>query len=130
MSKFYNPKTHEHPGTILTNIIVADANDPWLKFEKPYPSREDALKESSSANIYFYENDVIYEAHRIGAWEWIACTEVCCDGGINWDTYYAPTKEMLKEYLELRYKQLKYFEPELTQYGLYTIQVHYDGRCR
>lgn len=131
---FYNPATMEHPGVTLSHIYEADANDRItalkLRMHEPYASREDAISEDTSRNIHFYENGVLYEATRTGSWAWKPCTEPVCEPGINWDTYYAPTVEQLREYLKKRYTTISDFSPRLNAQGLYVVQVHYDGRCR
>jgi hypothetical protein len=119
-----------NPGTTVTHITVADMNDPWIKFAKPYASYTDALSETSSCSVYFYDKGVLYKGIRTGAWQYKECTDVACNGGINWNTYYAITIERLREYLTERYNTLLNFEPTLNSHGLYEIQVHYDGRCR
>lgn len=131
---YYNPETMTNQGTILTNVHPADMSDTftkaYLRFHKPYESREDAVSEDSSCDLYFYEDGVLYEATKIAAWQWQPCTDVECNSGINWHTYYAQTVEKLREYLVGVYGSICDFTPRLNQYGLYEIQVHYDGRCR
>ena len=131
---FYNPETTQNPGTILKHIHPVNMSDKFaelkLLIRKPYATREDAVSENSSCFVYFYENGILYEALRIGEWQWKPCTEVECDHGINWNTYYAPTIAKLCKHLVKIYGTLHDFEPTLNAYGLYEIQVHYDGRCR
>lgn len=127
---YYNPTTMSNPKTTLNNIQVADINDAWIKFHKPYATKEDALLENSSCLVYFYENGTLYKAIRTGAWQYKPCTDVAYNYGINWDTYYAVSAERLHEYLTERYSTLTNFAPTLNKHGLYEIQVHYDGRCR
>lgn len=127
---YYNPTTMSNPGTTLNNIKEVAPDNPWIRYRKPYATREDALLEDYTGAVYFYENSVIYEAYRIGAWQYKECTDVACNGGINWNTYYAVTVERLREYLTSMYGTLLNFAPTLNTYGLYEIQVHYDGRCR
>lgn len=131
---FYNPNTMPNPGTTLAYIRTADITNRFtqmhLQFHKPYANREDAVSEESACNVFFYENDTLYEATRIPAWQWKPCTDVCCNHGINWHTYYAQTVDRLHEYLVNTYGKLLNFKPTLNSHGLYEIQVHYDGRCR
>ncbi len=131
---YYNPAVMSNPGTTLTRIRSVDPDDKWVKarmrIRKPYESREAALSDDSSCFVYFYENGVLYEAERTGSWAWKPCTEPVCDPGINWHTYYAPTVDGLREYIKSRYTTISDFTPRLNEYGLYEIQVHYDGRCR
>lgn len=131
---FYNPETMQNPGTVLTYVCPADTSDKFtemkLKFRAPYKSRADALSETSSAEVYFYEDGILYRAIRVGAWQWKPCEDVERNSGINWNTYYAQTIERLQEYLTDIYGKLYNFKPMLNANGLYEVQVHYDGRCR
>ena len=131
---YYNPETMSHPGTTLTNVHEADFQDQMTIFRsrmhKPYASRTEALAEDYSCTVFFYESNTIYEAYRTGAWQYKPCTDVEYNSGINWDTYYAVTAERLREYLAEHYETLLNFAPTLNRFGLYEIQVHYDGRCR
>jgi hypothetical protein len=134
MAMFYNPKVMDRPGTTLMNIHKADPNDKFISMRmrllRPYESREDALKDTASCRVLFYENGELYEASRIGSWEFKPCVSVACSPGINWDTYYATSIERLSTHLSARYPCLLNFNPQLNNYGLYEIQVHYDGICR
>ncbi len=127
---YYNPETMSNPSTTLNGVKEVAPDNPWIRYAKPYATREDALSEDSTGGVYFYENGVLYEAYRIGAWKYKPCTDVECNSGINWNDYYAVTVERLYEYLSERYGKLLNFKPTLNKYGLYEIQVHYDGRCR
>ncbi len=131
---FYNPNTMQNPGTTLAYIRAVDMTDKFtqmhLQFRTPYANREDAMSEESACNVFFYENETLYEATRIPAWQWKPCADVECNPGINWHTYYAQTAERLHEYLSNRYNKLFDFKPVRNSHGLYKIQVHYDGRCR
>ena len=128
---YYNPATMFQPSTTINNAQEVSADE--MKFallRKPYASKADALLQDYSGIVYFYDNGILYKAQRIGAWQYKPCTDVECNGGINWDTYYATTAERLLDYLTERYETLSGFAPTLNSRGLYEIQVHYDGRCR
>ena len=131
---YYNADTMQHPGTTLTGVFPVDLYDRfimnYLKIHTPYATREDALSETSSCGVFFYENGILYKAMRTGAWQYKPCEDVECNFGINWHTYYAKTADRLREYLTERYDTLYNFTPTLNSLGLYEIQVHYDGRCR
>lgn len=134
MAIFYNPNVMDNPGTTLMNICKADPNDRFIsmrmRLSKPYDSREDALKDTASCRVLFYEDGELYQANRVGSWEFKPCIRVECEGGINWNTYCAPSIEKLSTYLSTRYPLLVNFNPKINRYGLYEVQVHYDGRCR
>lgn len=134
LDMFYNPNTMSNPGTILTGVHPVDMSDKFTKFtmqyEKPYADRKAAVSESANCVVYFYEDCVLYRALRIGSWQWKPCTDVECNPGINWHTFYAQTAERLQEYLTDIYGKLRNFKPRVNAYGLYEIQVHYDGICR
>lgn len=131
---YYNPATMSNPGTVLVNVGKVDLNDKFtkmrLRMHTPYKTRKDAESESFACDVYFYENGELYRATRIADWQWKPCYKIACDAGINWQTYYAPTVELLHEHLEARFGRKLEFTPILNECGLYEIQVHYDGRCR
>ena len=133
---YYNPQTMEHPHTALHNVRPVDLSDRFVIAKlrhgllKPYESREAALDEQSSCNVTFYEDGILYEAVRIPEWMYQPCIGIACNPGINWHTYYAPTVEQLRKNLLAKYGELVDFTPVLNKYGLYEIQVHYDGKCR
>ena len=134
--QYYNPELFT-PKKTLERVHLANPTDRWtaayLKIRKVYPSREAVLAENINANVFFYENGKLYEAELIPEWYYKPCTSVEIDGGINWNTYYSPDLDTLKNYLADRgadVTELKSVALYDAKYGLYEVQMHYSGRLR
>lgn len=138
MRIYYNPNTITNPGTNLYFIHEVDRDDEntriWQRLCKTYKSYTEALADDSfSGKIFFESEDVLYEAQRVCTNMHIAVSDYAIDPGINWDTYYAPTKEQLMAALTTRFgKEILNFSSCIKEnpFDLYCIDVHYDGRCR
>ena len=135
---YYSPKIYK-PEPILTCITPVPANkyEMYSKITKepfaPYPDKESALNSRWTGHCRFWEEGKMYEASHIAmnAWLPVQPGEVHPHFGINWDTYFADDKDTLMSYLNERYKTIFGAEPRYDeQTGLWSIQVHYDGRCR
>ena len=134
MYRYYNPAHMDAPKTHLESVRPVDLNDRFdamrIRLRKPYATRTEAEQHPYGGRVYFYDGDTVYSAEVVQAWQYQPCTSVKCNPGINWTTYYAPSLKMLSDHLGRRYNETDAFAPKLNEYGLYEIQVHFDGRCR
>lgn len=134
--QYYNPKVFT-PKKTLEHIHLVDPTDRWtiahLKIRKPYATCEAALAENTQAQIYVYENGKLYEAERMPEWYYKPCANIEIGGGINWNTYYSPDLNTLKNYLSnigADVTELESIALYDAKYGLYEVQMHYSGRLR
>ena len=135
---YYNPKIY-NPAPVLYNIskIPSHKYEMYTKITKgpfaPYADRDKALNSRWTGICRFWENGELYSANHIAinAFKPVPSGEVQTHFGINWDTYYADDKETLMKYLAQRYETVFGAEPTYDEtIGLWSIQIHYDGRCR
>ena len=133
---FYNPNL-EPPKAKFGTIREVEPQwaEHYAKIDKypfkPYPTYEEALNSNWSGTLRFYKDGIMYQGSHTPASAYKPCIGVQCWPGINWDTYFACDKEELMEYLKTKYTELygehaRYNE----EFGVWSIQVHYDGRCR
>ncbi len=134
MNKIYYNPNFERPKARITGI--EELEQPWAALyaknpEYVYASYEDALASNVAGVVHFWKDGVIYEGHCTADWCFKPCEGVECNGGINWDSYYACDPLELMEYLKQHYKTIFGAEPRYSEeFGVWSIQVHYDGRCR
>lgn len=135
---YYNPALPA-PKARFYNITRVDA--PWFSFYqkqtrepfKPYACYEDALNSRWTGPLRWYDEDgAMYQGSHVPATAYQPLHGVQCLPGINWDTYEACDPEELMAYVRTKYTELwgdvnpRYNE----EFAVWSIQVHYDGRCR
>jgi hypothetical protein len=133
---YYNPKL-EPPKAHFYSINKVAPN--WVeaisKIEsgpfKPYDSYKEALNSNWTGKLRWWQDGVMYEGSHLPAKAYKPLVGVQCEFGINWDTYYACDANELMTAVKTKYPQVFGAEPTYNEkLGIYSIQVHYDGRCR
>lgn len=133
---YYNPETFTAPTKpTLTDEHTVFETDPFYRLyaQRVEESREAALKSSWEGFAYFFEDGFLIKAYRRQPSSYIAVTSTAVDPGINWSTYFATTLEMLIDTVTACYSTAAddiRETAQLNEYGLWEIQMHYDGRCR
>lgn len=134
---FYNPNL-EAPKARFYNIREVEPH--WAEFYAkqtkipfaPYNTYEEALNSNWSGTLRFYQDGKMYEGGHVPTTAYKPLYGVQREPGINWDTWCACDPEELMAGIKTRYTQLwgdtnpRYNE----EFAIWSIQVHYDGRCR
>lgn len=96
-----------------------------------FQSYEEALNSNYTGKLRWWQNGVMYEGSHVPASYYKPCVGVQHEFGINWDTWYACDVDILMDTLKTKYNNLYDAEPKYSEeFGVWSIQVHYDGRCR
>ena len=132
---YYNAHTHaDAPRKMFTGAEVMDPSDPFMFFanREAKQSREEAMQATFAGSVYWREGDTMCRGYLRQAWEFKPVTNAETDWGINWGDCYAVTLDKLVEYVMAEFPDAdaeavrKAAKP--TEYGLYTVHIHYDGR--
>lgn len=134
---YYNPKL-KPPKARFYGISEVDPrlSELYAKQTKPpfapYKSYEDALNSNWTGPLRWYENGKMYTGSHVPASAYKPLYGVQCLPGINWDTYESCDPVELMDYVKAKYTEIwGEIQPRYSEeFGTYSIQVHYDGRCR
>ena len=136
---FYNAFTHANaPARILTGIQEVSEDDVFFAWAvrrgDVYETREAAMTDKCAGSVYWRENGKAYSGYLRQPWEFKPVENADNEWGINWGDCYAVSVDALVAYIKKSFPEAdeaairKY--AQATEYGLYTVQVHYDGRVR
>lgn len=134
---YYNPKL-DPPKARFYNIHEVEPRwaELYAKQTKgpfaPFATYEDALNSNWTGPLKWYDNGVMYEGSHVAANSYKPLYGVQCLPGINWDTYEACDPDELMQYVRSKYTKLDGdCNPHYNEeFATWSIQVHYDGRCR
>lgn len=136
---FYNAQTHaDAPTSTITGIREVSEDDVFFAWAvergEVCETREAAMVKKYAGSVYWRENGKAYSGHLRQPWEFQPVEKADNEWGINWGDCYAVSVDALVEYIKKSFPEAdeaairKY--AQATDYGLYTVQVHYDGRVR
>lgn len=129
--QYANAKTRQHMAK--RKIVGIRETDPvFAKFHinEACANIDEAKQLTHEGYVYWFDGDTLYEGLLYQPWSTKLISDAdgaVCNSGINWDYYYATTKEALfSKFPTAQPCDLTYCELS----DLYHIGVHYDGRFR
>lgn len=133
---FYNPKL-EAPKARFYNIHKVDEEltKVYSKITEgpfaPFASYEEALESNRTGPLCFWKDGILYRGSHVAANNYKPLEGVQCEPGINWDTWFACDCDELMNTLRTKYTNIYGEKPRYNEeFGIWQVQVHYDGRCR
>jgi hypothetical protein len=132
---FYNPKLEPPKGRFYN---ITEVEPKWAELYAkqtgpfaPYPTYEEAVNCRWTGPVRFYRDGKMYQGSHVAANHYKPLVGVQCETGINWDTWYACDLDELMNFLHTKYTCLFGEKPRYDEeFAVWSIQVHYDGRCR